>query len=46
MKESGVVKVGIESEIYDLECGTGSELVENLEFGDGQIGVLMIDLNC
>ena len=45
MKECVVGKggrVGIQSEIKDLEWGGGSELVKNREFGDGQIGVLMI----
>ena len=46
MKESVVGKGGIESELNDLECGAGSELVENREFVDGQIGVLMIELKC
>ena len=39
-------RVGIESESKDLKWGTGSELLENREVGDGQIGVLMIELKC
>ena len=39
-------RIGIETEIKDLEWGIGSELVENREISDGQIGVLMNELMC
>ena len=41
------VRVGIESQrLTFLNGGARSELAENQEVGDGQIGVVMIELRC